>query len=217
MRRLLNDRIALLMMSALGLAACDSDQPSPYVIPGPTVPSPIMMTRSYVWDSADELRVWINNSVSRGDFSIRTEGDAVFIRVQLPATGDNRLRGPDLTPPFTGLRAVRVRYRWLPAQEGDGVGLLSVHADVTPTTVDPGAILLPLYERSVGTCTVVPGRSICVFTPRAGGEPSVWHTIDLESQSGRGYPAIVDARYLALWLGRRGPVTVDIDRIELVQ
>ena len=217
MRRLLNNRIVLLLMSALGLAACDSDQPSPYIIPGPTVPSPVMTTREYFWDSADELRVWINNPVSRGDFSIRTEGGAVFIRIQLPATGDHRLRGPDLTPPFIGLRAVRVRYRWSPAQVDEGVGLLSVHADVTPTTVDPRAILLPLYERSVGTCTVVPGRSSCVVTPRADGEPSVWHTINLESQSGRGYPAIVDARYLSLWLGRRGPVTVDIDRIELVQ
>jgi hypothetical protein len=217
MHRLVQNRVALLLTSALGVVACGSRRPDPYIIAGPTVPSPIATTRPYVWDSADELRVWIDNPVSRGDLSIRTEGDVEFIHVELQQTGVTYLRGPDLTPPFKGLRAVRVRYRWLPAQVDPTIGLFAFGADVEPTKVDPTAILRPYYWSVVSDCTWVPGPGDCVLTPRTGGEASVWHTIDLVSDNEHGYPPIVDARYLSLWLNRHGPVTVDIDRIELLQ
>jgi hypothetical protein len=217
MRLTLHTRIALLLIPALGFAACDSHRPSPYIIAGPTVPSLIETRQRYVWDSADELRVWIDNPVSKGDPSMRTEGDAEFIHIDLPNTGATYLRGPDLSPLFVGLRAVRLRYRWSSAQVDPTVGLLYIVADVEPPTVDPRAILRPYYWGVVSSCTPVPGPGNCIVTPHAGGEASAWHTIDLVSDNQHGYPPIVDARYIALWPARHGAVTVDIDRIELLQ
>jgi hypothetical protein len=101
------------------MAGCELDTAgTPQVIPGPSVPSPVPLHAPYVWDTPDELRVWTDNAVSRGSFSIDEEDSNGAIVVQfMGASGQSDgtlvLRGPDLVPPAPSIRAVRIRYQWL--------------------------------------------------------------------------------------------------------
>ena len=64
---------------------------------------------------AGELAVWIANPVSRGSFSIDGDDSNGAIAIQLGGpSGTFVLRGPDIDPPAEAIRAVRIRYRWLP-------------------------------------------------------------------------------------------------------
>ena len=120
--------------------------------------------------------------------------------MDLKSSTSFRLWSPNLDPPFTSLRAVRVRYRYSPAPSDPTAALLNIGASVKPTgNADPTNPLLPSYFRQVTA------------------ESSTWQTVDLVSESGRGYPATVDALWMYLTFGRSGNVSVDIDRIDLLR
>jgi hypothetical protein len=102
------------ILSAVLAAGCDAGGPAPaFVIPGPTVPSPLPTTAPYVWDSEEELSIWMNNSVTRGSLALVSDGAAAFIRIDR-ADREWVLRGPDLTPAVGAVRTLRIRYRWRP-------------------------------------------------------------------------------------------------------
>ena len=85
------------------------------VIPGPTVPSPVPTNAPYVWDTREELDIWVNNPVTRGPvpLSLVGEGQDAFIRIE-PKRGVDGwvLRGPDFTTLARSVRGLRLWYRW---------------------------------------------------------------------------------------------------------
>jgi hypothetical protein len=106
--------IAVLLLTS----GCETGESRTFaVVPGPTVPSPIPTAPPYAWDTRDELEIWIGNAVTRGPaaMSLVGEGRDAAIRIE-PQLGQGGwvLRGPDLTPPASGIRGVRIRYRWQP-------------------------------------------------------------------------------------------------------
>ena len=118
-------RRSVLAVAVLTTIACTTGEPdAPYVIPGPTGPTPVSTRMPHVWDSRDELSIWIDNKVSRGPISIIGEGPDAAIRIEIGppmfSLENGRslqwvLRGPDFDEPVTGVRAVRIRYTWMPA------------------------------------------------------------------------------------------------------
>jgi len=106
--------VVLVVLAAALTAACESeDRPGAFVIPGPTVPSSLPTGTPYVWDSREELAIWVENSVSKGSFTIDGSGNAAVIRIDRP-DAQWTLRGPDLSPAPTDVRTVDIRYRWVP-------------------------------------------------------------------------------------------------------
>jgi len=74
--------------------------------------------------------VWIDNQVSRGSISTSGEGPSAVIRIETggaSSTAQNGLRvawllrGPDFETPVVGVRAVRIRYTWIPALRNTSV------------------------------------------------------------------------------------------------
>jgi hypothetical protein len=122
------------------------------------------------------------------------------VHLELKPATPFRLWGPNLAPAFTGLRAVRVRYRHSPLPSDPTAALVNLSAFVTPTVrPDPTNPLAPSYFRQVSVAS------------------ATWQSVDLLADSGRGYPALVDALSIYLTFGRNGHVSVDIDRIELLR
>ena len=111
--------MCVLAACAATMASCELDNAgTPHVIPGPSVPSPVPLHAPYVWDTPEELRVWTDNAVSRGSFSIDdTDSNGAIVIQFMGASGQAGgavvLRGPDLVPPAPSIRAVRIRYQWL--------------------------------------------------------------------------------------------------------
>ena len=102
---------------ALLAAGCEAGgRPPAFVIPGPTVPSSLPTTAPYVWDSEQELSIWVNNPVTNGPVALASDGAAAFIRIDR-ADRAWVLRGPDLTPAVADVRTLRIRYRWRPDPE----------------------------------------------------------------------------------------------------
>ena len=122
---------AIVTLSTVTLAGCEARPAgSPYVIPGPTGPSQVATQTPYVWDTRDELAVWLGSSVSRGPVSASGEGRSAVIRIETggptPSSPDGSriawvLRGPDFETPLTGVRAVRIRFVWTPALRNTSV------------------------------------------------------------------------------------------------
>jgi hypothetical protein len=107
-------RFLPLMLLALLTTACEIGGRSPgVVVPGPTVPSPFPTTPPYVWDTAEELSIWMNNPVARGSLTLEGSGTDAFIRIDR-ADREWVLRGPDLEPAAEGVRTLSIRYRWRP-------------------------------------------------------------------------------------------------------
>jgi hypothetical protein len=119
------------------MAGCELDTAgTPQVIPGPSVPSPVPLHAPYVWDTPEELRVWTDNAVSRGSFSIDdTDSNGAIVIQFMGASGQSGgtlvLRGPDLVPPATSIRGVRIRYQWLEDSPSEFGLPLSVAIDAT--------------------------------------------------------------------------------------
>lgn len=104
------------------MAGCElNNTGAPQFIPGPLVPSPVPLHPPYVWDSKKELMVWTANGVSHGPFSIDDDDSNGAIAIQLTDTAKRNvvLRGPDIDPPARSIRAVRVRYQWLPSSSSN--------------------------------------------------------------------------------------------------
>lgn len=102
------------ILLALLTAGCEiGGRPPGVTVLGPAVPSPFPTAAPYVWDTADELSIWMDNPVARGSLTLEGSGPDAFIRVERPDR-DWLLRGPDLEPAATGVRTVSIRYRWRP-------------------------------------------------------------------------------------------------------
>jgi hypothetical protein len=111
-------RIGCGVTSAVLLAGCELDNAAtPHVIAGPTVASPTPLHAPYVWDTPEDLRVWTENTVSRGAFVIDDADSNGAIASQFTGRISERLilRSPDIDPPAQSIRAVRVRYQWVPS------------------------------------------------------------------------------------------------------
>ena len=72
------------------------------VMPGPGVPSPLPANAPYVWDTREELDIWVHNPVTRRPVPISLVGDGreAVIRIE-PKRGLDGwvLRGPDFATP----------------------------------------------------------------------------------------------------------------------
>jgi len=188
------------LLASIALAGCETQRPASYPITGPTPPvasTPPTASSSFSrWDSALELREWVENPLTLGPYSLRSEGGVDFIHADLRSFVSSLLHGPTLDPIFTRLRLVRVRVRYTVAAGDTQSGLNNINVFVDPTI--PVDLLLPSY-----------------FS-QARGEESAWQVLDLLPEA-RGYPPVVDARWAYLSVGRRGDVGVDIDWIEFVR
>jgi len=188
--------IAALLLTA----GCEvGDSHSYRVIPGPTVPSPTPTSAPYVWDTREELAIWVNNAVTRGPapISLVDEGGDSFVRIEVKRGLDNGwvLRGPDLTTPAR-LRGLRIRYRW----KLDPT--LSPGASRTFTIIASFDVLNPQYQ---------PQQPMAY----AQLQPAVeWSEGNLEPGS---FGDPLNVRYVYLHQSSSNPGVFEIDRIELVQ
>lgn len=188
-------RTALIL---LAVSACETTRPDPYYLVAPSSIAPPVSSSLTRWDSRDELSEWVNNSFTTGAFRLLSE-DVDFARVNLDTEVPSRLNSPNLQPVFTRLRAVRVRVRFVPAASSPTAILNGVMANVAWTgPFDPSNPLMPAYYL------------------RWTGSSSAWQTLELPPDP-RGFPAVVDARWLYLAFGRSGAMTVDVDSIELIR
>ena len=189
-----------ILLAAISLAGCETERPASYLITGPTPPvastPPTSSSTFSRWDSAAELREWVENPLTEGPYSLRSEEGVDFIHADLRPLVSSRLHGPTLAPIFTGLRLVRVRVRYTVAENDTQSGLNNINAFVDPTI--PVDLLLPSY-----------------FS-QARGAAMQWQVLDLQPEA-RGYPLVVDARWAYLSVGRRGDIGIDIDWIEFVR
>jgi hypothetical protein len=186
--------------AAAWMAACETTRPAPYFLVPPSSIAPSVSSGLTRWDSAIELRQWVENPLTEGPFSVQSEDGVDFTRVELRPGVSSQINGPNLQPVFAGLRSVRVRARYFPTS-ADPAGVLNNFLALVAPTIrdDPSNPLIPAY-----------------FT-RAAATAGIWQVLELLPETDRGYPAVVDARWLYLIIGRSGQVVVDIDWIELVR
>jgi hypothetical protein len=197
--RLLAFDLTTLIVVGVLTAACETGtRPSPFVIPGPAVRDSPPTDSPYVWDSRQELEIWVRNTVSRGSITLIGSGVDAFIRIE-PAENEWLLRGPDLSPSATVVQTLRIRYRWRPA---------------STSTANPGQTI------SVRTHFQSP-RPIVGYDPLAQGVASTvlaprddWSDTTFEPSNFRP-PIEVLYSYLHSNAGIRG--ALEIDRIELVR
>jgi hypothetical protein len=189
-----------ILLVSMGLTGCETERPASYLITGPTPPVaatfPTSSSTFSRWDSAAELREWVENPLTEGPYSLGSEAGLDFIHADLRPLVPSRLHGPTLVPIFTGLRLVQVRVRYTVAANDTQSGLNNIGVFVDPTI--PVGLLLPSY-----------------FS-QARGDASAWQLLDLQPEA-RGYPLVIDARWAYLSVGRRGDIGVDIDWIEFVR
>ena len=167
-----------ILLTSIVLSSCETERPASYLIAGPMPPVastlPTSSSTFSRWDSAAELREWVENPLTEGPYSLRSEGGVDVIHADLRPGSPSRLHGPTLDPIFTGFRLVRVRVRYTVAAHDLQSGLNGIIVFVDPTI--PVGLLLPSY-----------------FS-QARGEASAWQLLDLPPEA-RGYPPIVDARW----------------------
>ena len=180
--------------------ACETKgPPDAFVIAGPTVLSPIPTRAPYVWDTDDELRIWVDNPVTRGPvpISLVGSGSDAFIRIEPRAGVDGWvLRGPDLVPSATGIRTLRIWYRWR----------------VDPS-VPSGAV--QTFSLTAAFDVVVPGPAAQQPTAYATLQPaSDWTPAELTPGSFRG---LLDVKYVYLHQSSSNRGVFEMNRIELVQ
>jgi hypothetical protein len=189
----------MLLVAGLAASGCDTGgRPPAYVIPGLPVPSPLPTVPPYLWDSHDELSIWMNNPVARGTLALLGNGGGAFIRIDRPDR-EWLLRGPDLTPAATDVRTLSIRYRWRPDPDLPAVAArtarVTAHFQTTAPVVgyDPiaqAAASIDLLPQDEWTdVALIPGQ----FKP----------------------PIEVSYCYLHSFGANRG--VLEIDRIELVR
>ena len=182
-------------------AGCETKPPEPYFLVTPDSVFPSESSALSRWDSHAELRQWVENPWTQAPYVLGVETGVEFARADLRAGVNSSLYGPNLQPPFTGLRAVRVRVRYFPTAAGPPTGLVvAVTARVTPTgPADPTNPRTSYYYARV---TEGPGE---------------WQIVEAPPDPGRGYPPVVDARWLYVAIGRNAEIVADVDWIELVR
>jgi hypothetical protein len=182
--------ICCLTACAPGMAGCELDNAAvPRVIPGPSVPSPVALRTPYAWDAGEELAVWIENSVSRGSFSIDRDDSNGAIAIHLAGTpgGLMILRGPNVDPPADAVRAVRIRYQWFPATPSHSFSLSVAFEAINAPNPD--------QPRASATLRAGPG----------------WQEIELAASM------LLDVRYVYFWSYTQVAGLLKIDAITLVR
>jgi hypothetical protein len=193
-------RFLPVILLAVLTAGCEiGERPPGVIVPGPTVPSPFPTVAPYVWDTADELSIWMNNSVARGSLALEGFGPDAFIRIDR-TDQDWLMRGPDLEPAAEGVRTVSLRYRWRP-DPGLAPGevqttQVSAHFETVRPTVsgDPTA-----------------QAHVSINLPPRGD----WTDMAMIPQGQYKPPADVKYCYLKSYAANRG--VLEIARIELVR
>jgi hypothetical protein len=186
--------------AALLLTGCELGRSGGFVVmPGPSVPSPLPATAPYVWDTREELDIWVHNPVTRGPAPISLVGDGrdAIIRIE-PKRGLEglcMLRGPDFATPARHVSGLRLSYRWRP-----------------DPTLGPGASLIVTITASFEAINGPRPPE----QPTAGArlEPAAdWTDASVRPGSFRDP---LDVEYLYLQFSAN-PGVFEIDRIELVQ
>jgi hypothetical protein len=187
----------LIALTTLTMGCEGATQPSAIVIPGPAVPNPQPTVVPYVWDTRDELAIWVDNPVALGPLELVGDGSSAFIRVA-QAEREWTLRGPDLTPSATGVLTLLLRYRWRPDPALSPVASRTLRATAYFQTTAP---LQPYYYGQ--------GAASAELIPQDD-----W--TDIKLTPGQFTPPIdVSYCYLHAFGANRG--VLDIDRIELVR
>jgi hypothetical protein len=200
-RRSLHARLvgcAVVLLLTGGCEAGGGAQPF-VVVPGPTVPSPVPTAAPYVWDTRDELDIWVNNPVSGGRVPVSLVGDGrdAVIRI-VPKLGLDgwTLRGPDFSLPARGIRGVRIWYRWQP-----------------DPTLPKGAV--QTFSMSVSFEATNP--------PHPPEQPQAFAQLQPASEPTEAniqpgsFRDSLDVKYVYFHQSSSNPGVFEIDRIELVQ
>ena len=182
------------------MAGCEMDNAgTPQIVAGPSVPSPVPLHAPYVWDTPEELRVWTDNAVSRGSFSIDSDDSNGAITIQFagssggPLRGPDfplLLRGPDIDPPAKAIRAFRIRYQWL-----------------TELPVSFYASFFVAVEATNAPSVGVQPRNSKSLQPGPG-----WKELEVASYAS----APLDVRYAYFWVAPLPKGVLKIDTIALV-
>jgi hypothetical protein len=193
-------RLLPAIVLALLTAACEiGGRPPGVIVPGPTVPSPFPTEAPYVWDTADELSIWLNNPVARGSLALEGSGTGAFIRIDR-TDRDWLLRGPDLEPAAAGVRTVSIRYRWRPDPSLPTTEVQSTRVSAHFETLTPAVSADPTAQAHMSSN----------LPPRGD-----WTQITLLPQGQFKPPTDVKYCYLQSYGANRG--VLEIDRIELVR
>jgi hypothetical protein len=183
--------------AALALACDNPTLPTAFVIPGPPVPDTVPTATPYVWDTRDELSVWIN-AVTKGSFTLEGSGLDAVLRLQR-ADEAWVLRGPDLSPVPTDVRTALIRYRWVldPTLSPTASRTMTVSANFETSS---GSVEPYYHGQGSASATLEPADTPREITFR----PSQ-------------YTPPIDVRYFYLHSlgGNRG--VLEIDRIALVR
>jgi len=193
-------RIGFLAACAGMIAGCELENAGvPRVIPGPSVPSPVPLHAPYVWDTREELDIWVHNPVTRGPVPISLVGDGrdAVIRIE-PKRGLDGwvLRGPDFATPARNVSGLRLWYRWRP-----------------DPALGPGAAL---------TFTITASFE-AINAPRPPEQPAAYAQLQPaaewteESFRAGSFREALDIDYLYLHQFSSNAGVFEIDRIELVQ
>ena len=187
-----------LIAVAVLTAGCEgATRPSPIIIPGPNVPNPMPSAAPYVWDTRDELAIWVDNAVARGSLAIEGSGAEAFVRIDQPDR-EWVLRGPDLVPSATGVRTLILRYRWRPDASLSPAAALNFRPYAHFQTTAP---LQPFYY----------GQA----TASADIQPATeWTDITFAPSQ---YTPPIDVSYCYLSSNGANRGVLEIDRIELVR
>ena len=193
-------RFLPLMLLALLTAACEiGGRPPGVVLAGPTVPSPFPTAPPYVWDTAEELSIWMNNPVARGSLTLEGSGTDAFIRIDR-ADREWVLRGPDLEPAAEGVRTVSLRYRWRPDPS-------------LPQTASLTAWVNAYFQMTTPAVNQDPTAQVHVSSALPPHDD--WTDIALLPQGQFKPPIGVEYCYVHSFGANRG--VLEIDRIELVR
>ncbi len=192
-------RLRSLLAVAVLTTACEAGgRPPAFVIPGPSVPSPLPPATRYVWDTRAELETWVVNAVSRGSLAVEGSGADAFVRIDR-ADREWVLRGPDLDPPATGVQTLSVRYRWRPDPDLPSTAARTARTTAQFQTTTP----VVAYDRTAQA------------TASATLEPRDEWT-DHRFLPGNFAPPIdISYCYLHSYGANRG--VIEIDRIELIR
>ncbi len=191
--------LARVLVLATWTIACNvGERPARYIIPGPAVPSPWPTPPPYVWDTREELAIWVDNQVARGSLALEGSGAAAFIRIDRPER-EWLLRGPDLAPPARNVMTVRIRYRWMPDPTLAPGASLSIRAAAHFQSTTPVVGYDPLAQ----------GAALVELQPQNG-----WTDATFRPESFKP-PIEITHCYLHSFGANRG--VLEIDRIELVQ
>jgi len=180
-------------------AGCNADNPgSSYVIPGPTVPTRVPTLEPFVWDTRDELANWVENDAAKGPLAVEGSGAEAMIKI---TRADQQwvVRGPDFAPAVTGVRTLRLRYRWRPDSS-------------LPATATQTAYVTAYFQPTTPIHPWDPAAQAAASATLQATED--WTSIDFRPAQ---FTPPIDVTYCYLHSLGANRGVLEIDRIELVR